>query len=148
MIKYGYIEQDHRKFFELKRNENCKAELSSVIGIKKFKEKAGDGLIDTDKKTNKKSKKKKFCSTDNYNNQIYSKNSSTNNNINNQNKANTIKIESKVIVVKKKNKDDDDNIDNNKKEKDKESIKLSDEKVRNKEKKFDFIKKGEKIILI
>ena len=59
MIKYGYIEQDHRKFFELKRNENCKAELSSVIGIKKFKEKAGDGLIDTDKKTNKKSKKKK-----------------------------------------------------------------------------------------
>ena len=90
-------------------------------------------------------KSKKFCSTDNYNNQIYSKNSSTNNNINNQNKANTIKIESKVIVVKKKNKDDDDNIDNNKKEKDKESIKLSDEKVRNKEKKFDFIKKGEKI---
>ena len=95
-------------------------------------------------------KSKKFCSTDNYNNQIFSKNTSTNinNNINNQIQANTIKIESKVVVVKKKNKDDDDNSDNNKKEKekDKDSIRLSDEKERNKEKKFDFIKKGEKNI--
>ena len=90
-------------------------------------------------------KSKKFCSTDNYNNQIYSKNGSTNinNNINNQNQANTIKIESKVIIIKKKNKDNG-NIDNSKKEKDKESIKLSDEKERNKEKKFDFIQKGDK----
>ena len=95
-------------------------------------------------------KSKKFCSTDNYNNQIFSKNTSTNinNNINNQIQANTIKIESKVVVVKKKNKDDDDNSDNNKKEKDKDkdSIRLSDEKERNKEKKFEFIKKGEKNI--
>ena len=59
MIKYGYIEQNHRKFFETKRIENSKVELSSVIGIKKFKEKVGDELIDINKKKNKKSKKKK-----------------------------------------------------------------------------------------
>ena len=95
-------------------------------------------------------KSKKFCSTDNYNNQlIYSKNASTNNNnINHQNNANTIKIESKVVIIKKKNIDNDENKDNNKKEKEKEkdSIKLSDEKERNVEKKYDLKKNGEKNI--
>ena len=150
------LNSDNEDKIENDNDINTNSNKTNMISKSKTNNNSNVDLIKISQKETKRTnnendvKSKKFCSTDNYNNQIFSKNTSTNinNNINNQIQANTIKIESKVVVVKKKNKDDDDNSDNNKKEKDKDkdSIRLSDEKERNKEKKFEFIKKGEKNI--
>ena len=88
-------------------------------------------------------KSKKFCSTDNCNIQ-FTKSITTNNNNNNKTKTNMAKIDSNIVIIKKKNNDDKANTIIVKKEKEKDDIKLSDEKEKSKEKKFEFNKKEER----
>ena len=85
-------------------------------------------------------KSKKFCSTDNFNNLIHSKNI-TNNTIN-KNKKNMIKIDSNTMSAKKIYNDENNNNNNNQKEK--ENLKIIDEKESKNEKKFGYTSKEER----
>jgi hypothetical protein len=66
MINYGYIEQDHNKFFEKKKKESKKVKFSSKTGLKKIKNKfSEDNRIErkfTKPKNKKNNKLKKIDS--------------------------------------------------------------------------------------
>ena len=84
-------------------------------------------------------KSKKFCSTDNCNNQ-FTKNITTNNN--NKNKTNVAKIDSNILIFKKNNNNENMNTIIVKKEKD--VIKVSNEKEKTNEKNIELNNKEEK----
>jgi hypothetical protein len=57
MINYGYIEQDHNKFFEKKKKESKKVKFSSKTGLKKIKNKFSEDNRSERKFTKPKNKK-------------------------------------------------------------------------------------------
>ena len=57
MMNYGYIEQDHNKFFEKKKKESKKVKFSSKTGLKKIKNKFSEDNKSERKFTKPKNKK-------------------------------------------------------------------------------------------
>ena len=57
MINYGYIEQEHNKFFEKKKKESKKVKFSSKTGLKKIKNKFSEDNRNERKFTKPKNKK-------------------------------------------------------------------------------------------